>query len=374
MHIAIISRGIPTPDYPMNGIFEWDQAKALHNLGHKVTFIVLDMRSPRRKRKLFDHYFKDHDIDVVYGSMPVGACSAKLFHSLGKWKLRRLFKKSISRYGAPDIIHSHFYDISAIASVAAKGFGIPIVCTEHSSKLNNTDLTLDIKFLGKIAYSNSDRIITVSNALNEKIKSHFSFDSTVIPNIVDTSSFLNKRQKHSIFTFVSVGSLLKNKNHECLIKAFSQLHNNQNIQLLIIGKGEEYDNLKKLITDYNLQDNVKLLGFKSRNEISEVFSNSDCFVLASRRETFGVVYIEAMLAGLPVIATRCGGPEDFVNESNGILVDPDDITQLTEAMQKMIDNFNQYNSEEISRDTVEKFSPESIAKKLTNLYSEIING
>ena len=99
---------------------------------------------------------------------------------------------------------------------------------------------------------------------------------------------------------------------------------------------------------------------------------SDVFVLASRGETFGVVYIEAMSAGLPVIATTCGGPEDFVDESNGILVPVNDVEALTDALIKIYKTANNYDRSNISRLTQQKFSPKTIASQLTDVYIDVI--
>ena len=101
-------------------------------------------------------------------------------------------------------------------------------------------------------------------------------------------------------------------------------------------------------------------------------SESDCFVLASRRETFGVAYIEAMAMGLPVIATKCGGPEDFVTNENGILVPVDDIDKLKEALIKMHQNIDLYDREKISSSTRESFAPSTIAKHLIEVYKNVI--
>ena len=98
----------------------------------------------------------------------------------------------------------------------------------------------------------------------------------------------------------------------------------------------------------------------------------DAFVLASRRETFGVVYIEAMAAGLPVIATRCGGPEDFVTEENGILIPVDDAAALTDAMEHMMLHRREYDSASISADIRRKFAPETIAARLTDIYKTVL--
>ena len=99
----------------------------------------------------------------------------------------------------------------------------------------------------------------------------------------------------------------------------------------------------------------------------------DAFVLASRSETFGVVYIEALRSGLPVIATKCGGPEDFINETNGMLVPVNNIISLTGALQRMVVNIDKYNRKSISDDCLYKFAPDTIANQLFQIYTQIIN-
>ena len=103
-----------------------------------------------------------------------------------------------------------------------------------------------------------------------------------------------------------------------------------------------------------------------------MLETSDCFVLASKSETFGIVYIEAMAKGLPVIATRCGGPEEFVNKDNGLLVDVGDCEALTEAMVYMMNHKDLYNKEMIRQFCLENFSESAIADKIIEEYNKVI--
>jgi glycosyltransferase involved in cell wall biosynthesis len=100
------------------------------------------------------------------------------------------------------------------------------------------------------------------------------------------------------------------------------------------------------------------------------FTNSNTFVLPSKSETFGVVYIEALLCGLPVIATSCGGPEDFVNDKNGLLIPVDNKEELINAL-KMIKK-NDYDKKLISENCRQKFAPEIIANRITKLYEQVL--
>ena len=94
--------------------------------------------------------------------------------------------------------------------------------------------------------------------------------------------------------------------------------------------------------------------------------------MASQLETFGVVYIEAMSMGLPVIATICGGPEDFVNQSNGLLVPIDDVKALTNAIKFLYENYSNYDGIRISTECRHKFSSTTIVRQLTEVFEGVI--
>lgn len=371
MFVLIVARGYPTKNHPLHGIFEYDQAKALQRAGHKVVFISLDLRSIRRKRKLGKSFLIIDGFDIFNISFPIGNVPPHLFIAAGKLLLKSIFKDVIVKHGQPDIIHAHFTNIAAIASVLKTKYRIPFIVTEHNSMIHKAVLEKRTRISGRLAYGKADKVIAVSKSLSKRLLHHFNIESVVVNNIVDIGTFYHKPKKHYPFQFISVGNLLDVKGFDLLIKAFSQLEE-ENLRLLIIGEGPERPKLQKLINALDLGEHVDLPGSKTRYEINQLLNQSDAFVLASRAETFGVVYIEAMATGLPVIATRCGGPEEFINKSNGILVDVANIEQIATAMSEMHQNINQYDKKLIAEQCREKFSPEATIKQLLFAYKSIL--
>lgn len=371
MKVAVISRGTPNKRYPMYGIFEFDQAKALAKKGIEVAFVAIDFRSNAFKRKYGLMHYDKEGVQVFELSLPINVYRKAIP------VLQRLllipFRAMLKSFGTPDIIHAHFYSIAAIATIIKRRYNIPLIITEHSSKLNkpaekisNIDKRLAIK-----AYQNCNQLICVSEALRVNILRNFRHDSVVIPDMVDNSVFQcpESTPRTPPFVFVSVGNLIPIKAFNILIEAFAQVK--ENTKLFIIGDGPEKKRLQNQIHELQLNGQVELLGQLERTEINKIYQNSHIFVLPSQSETFGVSYIEAMYAGLPVIATRCGGPESFVDESNGILVPTNDIDSLAIAMDKMHQCYSYYNSKQISESCIERFSPEIIADKIIELFSTI---
>lgn len=370
MKIAIISRGTPNEKYPLYGIFEFDQAKALVQKGAEVAFVAIDFRSPAFKRKYGLLQYEKDGVQVFELSLPINVYRKAI--PLLQRLLLIPFHSMLKSFGKPDIVHAHFYSIAAIARIIKKKYNIPYFITEHSSKLNTplSEISDLDQRLAIQAYKDSDQLICVSEALRANILQNFHHDSIVIPNMVDNSVFQCREAPldNSPFVYVSVGNLIPIKAFGTLIKAFSQVK--ENAKLFIVGDGPEKERLKNLIQDLHLENHVQLLGQLERTEINKIYQKSHVFVLASQSETFGVSYIEAMYAGLPVIATQCGGPEEFVDESNGILIPIDDKASLIDAMLRIREHYSEYHRQSISENCFQKFSPNTVAQEIIKVYQQ----
>lgn len=374
MKSFVISRGIPTADYPLNGIFEFDQAKALAEIGVDTSMLVIDFRSMAYKRKFGLFSYERDGVKVFELSLPLGVYRRAM--PVLQRLLLFLYRKAVKKVGKPDVVHAHFYSIAAIASIIKKKEKVPFFITEHSSKLNKDAALISEldKQLAVKAYSNADVVIAVSKSLSRNLKNNFGIDCSVINNIVDTTFFpYLEYDNNQGFVFLSVGNLVPVKGFDILIKAFHKAFPNENdVFLYIAGDGVERNHLQDVINQYNIDDRVKLLGQKPRHELSFLMRKTNVFVLASQSETFGVVYIEAMASGRPVIATCCGGPEDFVNEKNGVLVPVNDIDALAEALINMRLSADKYDGLKISQECNERFSPQNIAKEIQKQYDKVL--
>lgn len=173
------------------------------------------------------------------------------------------------------------------------------------------------------------------------------------------------------FVLISVGELNKNKNHQIIIEALNQLKN-KNIYYLICGEGKNEENLTKQISEYKLNKNIKLLGF--RNDIAELYKVSDVFVFPSKREGLGLAAIEAMAAGLPIITSNVHGINDYsTHNETGFKYSPKDIDGFTHGISKLY-SFSKSKLLKIGAGNInraEKYSQENVNKMMEYIYKDV---
>lgn len=385
MKVLFVTRGWPSKDNPMSGNYEAVQARALAKRGIEVTVAYL-------KKKSVSHIFgsrkighkKDDGITVLSRMVVVSelpGVKTTRYGRLDSWLCQRAFLDLYEYYrkqkGDADIIHAHLIVHAFNCKKALEKYHIPFVITEHWSKMNYTILEAGLTKLGE-GYQLADRVVCVSSALADSLKQKFGLECMVINNMV-SNDFFNQNvdlrkapSSRDIVKFVSVGSIEVRKGYDLIIKGLQKSKFCYKCQLSIIGSGPDEESIRKLISGSGLQDQVFLLGRKPPEEVSAQIAASDCFALTSRRETFGIVYIEAMAMGKPVIATICGGPECFVNESNGVLIPAEDVDAAADAIDYMVEHLDQYDGAAIREYCYENFSEERIAQKIIALYNEVL--
>jgi len=374
MKIMVVSSGIPTEKYPLLGIFELDQAKALAQEGNEVVFLGVDLRSIRRWRRWGISRGNKDGVDYYLFNLPAGRLHLKLLCKIGQYCLSRLYKKVELDFGKPDIIHAHFTEMGCIVSRLSKKECVPYVITEHSSKINQYNISNELVSCAKEAYQNANSVIAVGTTLSRNIFRHTGIKSIVVPNIINTELFFKcTRQQHDKFHLVTTSNLISLKRTWQIIQALAMINPSEiDYKLTIIGDGPERESILYWSKALGLENRVDMVGYQPREAIASIYENADVFILVSSSETFGVAYVEAMAAGLPVIATRCGGPEDFVNENNGLLVDVDNITQISSAIVKIYSSINRYKVENLRAFVKDRFAPKIIAERLYGIYQSIV--
>lgn len=273
----------------------------------------------------------------------------------------------------PDLIHTHIMGwTNFLAFLYYKIHNTPFLISEHWSGYRNALFNKQNYFIKKIknwSAKAAKEVLVVSESLKKDMQNAgIAAKYNVVGNVVEGNPIqLNKNDQ---FTFIFVGDLeQKLKNVEDIIIAFAEvLKTNNNIHLDIIGDGTDKESYIKLRNDLGLNGNINFHGSKSNKEVFAALSSSHTLILNSYYETFSIICAEALLCGIPVIATKCGGPEYFLNNNTGILVEPNNRKQLSEAMHLMIKTANTYSKDELKQ-VAKQFSKEIIGEKLREIYT-----
>ena len=374
MYILEVSYGCPSEKYPSNGNFQLDQARALAGCGHKVVFAALDMRSFRRWRRWGLYCHSVDGIPVYEYSFPMGPFADALRRKLAASGFERLLDRVAREKGRPDIVHVHFADTAVSIVEACRKRGIPYVVTEHASSIMDDEKAAGQAEMMRYVYENAAAVIAVSPALASQIEKFTGVKAEVVDDIVDTGIFrLERQEKTDGFRFVSAGHAEYRKGFDVLVAAFSRMCAvRDDCQLTIMGDGAELENIKRQIAGLGLMDKVCCTGYFRRGEFARKLNESDCFVLASRHETFGVVYAEAMCCGVPVIATRCGGTEGFIGAEDGLMVDVDDVAGLAKTMLSICEDVQKYDKAAIARRAHERFSPDAVGVRIAKVLENAL--
>lgn len=356
------------------GVFFTEQALALKNMGNKVTIAIVDIlnypyKSDNPKFKIFKE--ERHGIDVyriIVPSYMTGHIPGVFFFYYARY-YKKLMKYMLAQGLNFDVMYAHsFWHAGYIATLLKKEFKLPLIVQEHRSMLITGEFSDKVNKYLKATVDNSDAFYCVSNKLRDNVYARTGLNKgiEILPNMVD-DLFQYKQLNNNIFIYTFIGTLNENKRIIQLLKCFEKIcESNNKVALKIAGDGPQLDQVNELINSSAvLKDSVEVLGLLPREKVLDLLAETNVLVLPSAFETFGVVCIEAMAVGRPVICTK-NGAADFVDDSNGILIDVDSDDQLIEAMRKIYQNYSDYNQQMISEKCVKTYSS-------TNVMSAVIS-
>ncbi len=381
MNILIVPSWYEARPGAQLGSFFREQALALKRAGCNVIVADATFQSMRRLKgkKLFSIQKKDDEGLLTYsyyiptfGLMRMPKLGAKVYTK----NLERLFRTISGDGHEIDVIHAHSFYCAGVGAVRlGKKLDIPVVVTEHSGAIISRKLDAQKANLLKETVDKSERFICVGNGLKKAVIDYTQTikNITVIPNMVDKIFTYKEDKRSEPFHFISIGNLIQSKRFDLTIKAFAKcFRDNSKVVLTIVGDGPLREELKILAKEQNVDRQVVFTGRLDRNSVACELQKSNVFVLASDYETFGVVYIEAMACGVPVIGTRNGGADDIINEGCGILVDTNDVDQLADSMNELYLNWQDVNRTRIEAGCVEKYGENSVCERILETYKECL--
>ncbi|SCG83244.1 putative glycosyltransferase MJ1607 [Proteiniborus sp. DW1] len=237
--------------------------------------------------------------------------------------------------------------------------------------------------LEKAALQNCDLVISSCHATAKAAKKYMNLKSLeyeIIPNSIDSCFFRpNKRKTEDDskenFVFGYVGKIRHAKGVDNIIKAFSVIAaENDKVELILIGREREYAYSLIKSLDEEIKERIKVIGQIPREELVEYYKKFDCFILASRYESFPNTLLEAMSCGVPIIASNVGCVKEIIGESSNIIFNPENVEQLIKAMKTMLKKpYIREQAASYNRKSVESnYSRKKIAKKYVKLYQKVL--
>jgi glycosyltransferase involved in cell wall biosynthesis len=278
----------------------------------------------------------------------------------------------------PDVVVSYLTRTNIICLLALLGTGRPVVATEHNvASLNDAPMQALWRTLRRLLYSRMAQVVVVSKGLTRQYTWLRADKLSVIYNFLPAS----RGSEPETFRFLSgdvryivgMGRLEPEKGFDRLIRAFHLVEKDcPGWKLLIVGEGSLRTELTRLVASLGMEDRIELPGRVSNPRT--LFRQCDLFALSSESEGFGLVLLEAMSAGLPVISFDCDfGPREIITPNvSGILVPPGDISALSSAIRRLVkDDALRTRLARRGLESVGRFAPDEILNRWEALLRRV---
>lgn len=386
MKIFFVPSGYPNELYPLANSFLKEQVIALSNAGHEVILLNVAQKS---FKKMFVKTNRQITVSneggiVEYKCWIYTFLQEKcpnIYMNRCEKALNKLFSLAVQECGKPDVVYAHFgFYAGYVMGKLGKNYNIPVVTQEHYSYLMGKDISQKILKYEKEAIVNSKYFCCVSNNLKESLKKNIQLDEKdrekllVLENMLNCKFAYQPLVEKEKFVFLSVGNMNPRKNFDLLIEAFCSAFDKQDkVELRIGGTGEEEKHLHQLVKEKGREHQIIFLGLLSRENVYAENVKCNCFALMSKKETFGIVYREALAVGRPIITSVHGGFDEDLDPLDGIQVDTFEVQDVARAMKKMRDTYDTYKLSEISKRCLSKYSEKVVLKQIEQILQNAIS-
>lgn len=390
MHVLFVPSWYPAESGDMAGCFFREQALALQDHGMRVGVITPAFRSLTHWRAVTDSGYglvteNDSGLQTVrYHGVRAFSWNHALNIQFWERTGLRAFDEYQRHHGRPDVLHVHSMIFGlAWAAAVHREYGIPFIVTEHSTEFQRAGIRSRLLDYLRRQMTFSSRAFAVSSGLVGVLQEQVPLPAgrcwEVMHNMVSSRfGMLADRPTGDaavarIPVLLSVAGLQPHKGHHHLLHALRLARDSGTyLQLRIGGSGPREAALKALATELDLDEQVRFLGHCSREQVAQEMSSADAFVVPSSHETFGVVAVEALLSGRPVLSTRCGGPEDIIVEGrDGYLVDKDDPAAMCAGLLRLAEELTRFDPQDLRQRCIERFSETTFARRHALAYGGI---
>ena len=386
MKILLVSTVYPNPDKPTFGVFVHEQAKQLTKLGMDVRVICpISITPPRRLLKLKKGILsewkswilsiwntpKESTLEGIKVFYPRWVLSTKILEAPTCFFSKKRFLHRIWRDWSWDVVHAHFLTPNGILGkqIAKQyGIGIPLVISCLGDDLFLYAKRKTICNSVKSALDSSGAIICKSQQLLEEVMK-YGVDPERVHVIYNGCNLVEFKTSNidQLDEILFIGHFIERKCVGYLIEAFRNLKNKK-VKLRLVGDGELLPQIKKTVYDYALQDRVIFEGTVPHSLLPDYINRAKLLCLPSRSEGTPNVVMEALACGTPVVASKVGGVPGIVPSFCGVLVPPQDVISLQQALDEALKRDWDYQA--IRTHAEQNLSSEAQCKKIVEIYRE----
>jgi len=388
-HSLFLPHWYPHPKDPLYGLFVRRHAECIVN-SYRVSVLYPCALEDGPKKMKRDTSFNGGigEFRVYYRASNFFIKPLRQLINLYKYRkaahlgLAEIFRVS----GKPDICHVEVLSRPAwIALWLKRNYKTPFIISEHWSRYlpeNNSYSGFLRKLFVKKAIKEASAVTAVTDRLRNAMRSHELKHQhfSILPNGIDSSQFsISKTEKNSKAKkrIIHVSCFEdQSKNISGILDAIVILKEKRtDFELVFVGDGVDYESLKQKAENLELISLglAKFTGALENKKLIEAYHSSDFSVLFSNYETFGVPIIESLMCGLPVVTTLAGGISDYFDKKYGYEVNISDSKNLAEKLDKMLDNYSQFDAQEMRESVCAKFSYEAVGKKILKLYDQALS-
>lgn len=378
--ILFLNSWYPNEIFPYNGNFIQQHARAVA-LYCNVACLHIEFREQKQTFEVFKTINNDVFEVIVYVK-PIKQRVLFFNKIIRRHKAYKIGLETISaKFKQIDVTHLNvILPAGLFALYLKKQLKIPFIITEHSTnylKINTTKHGFLEKLIIRKVVKNAAKICPVSHDLkNAMISLGYTGDYCVIPNVVNTSYFKYiKNECSTPLKILHISSLKEaHKNGQAMLRVVKKLYDKRHdFTFTISSDGAtltilEYAKSIGISSDYFFVE-----GGKTSEEVAVCMQNHHVFMLFSNYENLPCVISEALVCGLPVVASNVGGISEMISSENGLLVSPRDENALFLALNKMIDSFMQFKRNEISQNAIQKYSYTTVGKQFYTIYTQLLN-
>jgi glycosyltransferase involved in cell wall biosynthesis len=391
--VLVLARNYPNNVLPTLGL--WTQRLVLASTRSADPTVIspvpyapplLPIEAFAKFRRVVSHR-REMTYDVFHPRVPIPPGFAFHRYEAALWWpwIRRLADRLHAEHPF-DLVHAHFmFPDGVVGARLARRLGIPAVVTEHTDWKQTFDAQPSVKAQVLRALPRVRMVLPVSPSLRSGIMEVAGnrVEIRVLPNVVDETIF---RPSESEATpdphqLLFVGLIRHVKGLDILIRALAELAPKRpRLHLLVVGGSfyrsyqRDEEAVRRLAAELGVDERIRFVGQWTPEEVAEAMRRSALLVVPSRRETFSAVTVEALACGTPVVATRCGGPEEIIGPDSGRLVPVEDPIALAAGIEQVLDCRSSYDPLVLHREMVTRFGTAAIGRQIEAIYDEVVDG